>query len=237
VDGVFFPPADAPDQTIFFVEVQFQSDPYFYHRLFAEIFLFLEQNPQTVDWQAVVLYPRRSAEPAQAHLFRSLLAGNQVQRLFLNELDDSGLGVGLVRLVVQAPQQATHQAKVLLEQVCQHPSTFGIPTEVIMELIETILVYKFPQYSRQEIAAILGMSDLISELKQTRVYRDALEEGLHQATRSLILRQLHCQFQELPAELQMQIDKLSLPQLERLGEALLDFHARADLENWLQQYE
>ncbi len=60
----------------------------------------------------------------------------------------------------------------------------------MMELIEIILVYKFPHYSRQEIAAMLGMSDLIAELKQTRVYQDAVyqdaleegrEEGLQQA--------------------------------------------------------
>jgi len=40
-------------------------------------------------------------------------------------------------------------------------------------LIETILVYKFPTMDRQEIEAMFG----ISELKQTRVYQEAKEEG------------------------------------------------------------
>jgi predicted transposase YdaD len=120
-----------------------------------------------------------------------------------------------------------------------------IPPLIKTELIQTILVYKFPQYSRQEIAAMLGMSDFIAELKQTRVYRDAIEEGREvgreegsqQATRSLILRQLNHQLRELPAELQIQIEQLPLPQLENLGEALLDFQSRNDLENWLSQHQ
>jgi predicted transposase YdaD len=114
-----------------------------------------------------------------------------------------------------------------------------------MELVETILVYKFPNYSRQEIAAMLGMSDLSAELKQTRVYQEALEEGREQgreegreegsqqATRSLILRQLERRFGPLPER--SQIGQLSLPQLERLAEVLLDFQTKTDLENWLNQ--
>lgn len=49
IDGVFFPQPDLVDQTVYFIEVQFQKDPYLYQRLFAEIFLFLEQNPTTVS--------------------------------------------------------------------------------------------------------------------------------------------------------------------------------------------
>jgi predicted transposase/invertase (TIGR01784 family) len=40
-------------------------------------------------------------------------------------------------------------------------------------LIETIIICKFPQKSREEIEQMLG----VSELKQTRVYQEALEEG------------------------------------------------------------
>ena len=43
-NGVFQPPADFPDCPLFFVEVQFQLDPAFYSRLFAEIFLYLRQH-------------------------------------------------------------------------------------------------------------------------------------------------------------------------------------------------
>jgi predicted transposase/invertase (TIGR01784 family) len=42
----------------------------------------------------------------------------------------------------------------------------------LLELIETILVYKLPQVSRKEIEAMFSLSDL----KQTKVYQEALEE-------------------------------------------------------------
>jgi predicted transposase YdaD len=44
----------------------------------------------------------------------------------------------------------------------------------VVKFIETVLVYKFPQLSRQEIEAMFNYSDL----KKTRVYRDAKQEGL-----------------------------------------------------------
>jgi predicted transposase/invertase (TIGR01784 family) len=38
LDGLFKPPEDRPDLPLFFIEVQFQSDPMLYPRLFAESF-------------------------------------------------------------------------------------------------------------------------------------------------------------------------------------------------------
>ncbi len=40
----------------------------------------------------------------------------------------------------------------------------------LINLIESIIIYKFPQKSRKEIEAMFGLSDL----KQTRVYQEAL---------------------------------------------------------------
>ncbi len=39
--------------------------------------------------------------------------------------------------------------------------------------MQTVLVYKFPNLTTQDIQAMLGLS----ELKQTRVYQEALQEG------------------------------------------------------------
>ena len=43
----------------------------------------------------------------------------------------------------------------------------------IFDFIETILLYKFPKFSREEIEAMFSLSDL----KQTRVYQEAKAEG------------------------------------------------------------
>lgn len=44
-----------------------------------------------------------------------------------------------------------------------------------LDWVETILVYKLPRLSREEIQSMLGLSDV--ELKQTRFYQEALAEG------------------------------------------------------------
>lgn len=86
IDGVFVPSSNSSAQTVYFVEVQFQKDQLLYHRFFAEMFVYLNQNPATRDWQAVVVYPRRSLEPNESNLYRALLESPQVQRVYLDEL-------------------------------------------------------------------------------------------------------------------------------------------------------
>lgn len=61
------------------------------------------------------------------------------------------------------------------------------------------------------------------------------ENSRREEARSLILRQLTRRVGELPQSARSQIDHLSLPQLEALGEVLLDFNGSADLEAWLQE--
>ncbi|NJN23447.1 MAG: DUF4351 domain-containing protein [Acaryochloridaceae cyanobacterium RL_2_7] len=53
--------------------------------------------------------------------------------------------------------------------------------------------------------------------------QEGLQEGRQEEGRSLILRQLTRRFGVLAPEMRSQIESLSLPQLENLGEALLDF--------------
>ena len=48
-----------------------------------------------------------------------------------------------------------------------------------LQSIETIIVYKLPNMSRENIEAMFG----VSELKQTRVYQEALQEGIKEGER------------------------------------------------------
>ena len=248
IDGVFVPSSNSSTQTVYFVEVQFQKDQLLYHRFFAELFLYLDQNPTTQDWQAVVIYPRRSLEPDESNLHRALLDSPQVQRMYLDDLAavaELSLGLGLVQLVVESEAQAANRARQLIEQ-SQQEAVAGLSRQGIIELIQTIMVYKFPQLNREEIEDMLGLS----ELKQTRVYQEAREEGRqeghqegHQEGReqgmqeegaSLVLRQLARRVGQLSPEVRSHIQQLPLAQLEELGEALLDFGSMQDLTDWLQ---
>lgn len=231
IDGVFLPPAESSDAPVFFIEVQFQKDPTLYQRLFAEIFLFLRQKPTVSDWQAVLLFPQRGLEPDSSRPYRVLVNSSQVQILYLEDLQtrqDLPVGLGVLQLVVEPVQTAPNRAQQLLRQARQQlPEPLST---AIIELIETIVVYKFPQLSRQEIEAMLG---LVDDVKQTRVYQEGREEGKAQEGRMLILRQLTRRLGTLPPTLSAQVEGLSLVQLEALAEALLDFSSEADLEAWL----
>jgi hypothetical protein len=59
-------------------------------------------------------------------------------------------------------------------------------------------------------------------------------EGRTEGERSLVLRQLARRVGTLPANVEAQVQALDLPQLEALGEALLDFAGLNDLVGWLQ---
>lgn len=62
IDGVFIPTNQSTNQPLYFAEVQFQIDTNFYRRFFAEIFLYLRQNPSVNFWRAVVIYPQRNLD-------------------------------------------------------------------------------------------------------------------------------------------------------------------------------
>jgi len=94
-----------------------------------------------------------------------------------------------------------------------------------------VLVYKFPKLSRQEIQAMFTIDDL----KQTRYYQDAKQEGRQEGQATLILRQLSRKFGGLSEELRSNIFQISPAQLENLAEAVLDFASVAELDRWLQE--
>ncbi len=178
LDGLFLPPNSQPNLSMYFVEVQFQKDDGFYYRLFAEMFLYIYQYKPVNNWRAVVVYPRRSIEPVQPIQYQLLLNSNQVQIIYLDELGElaeRSLGVGIVQLVVESQQKATERAKQLISQARQQVAEEQTQQQII-EFIETIVIYKFPLLSRQEVEVMLGL-DLI---RNTRVYQEAFAEGEQQ---------------------------------------------------------
>jgi predicted transposase/invertase (TIGR01784 family) len=188
IDGVFIPVSGSNQQPILFAEVQFQKDPDFYFRLFSEITLYLRQYKPVSDWQAVVIYPTRSIEQLEPLAYRDWLALPKVQRLYLDELevgDEPSLGVSMARLVVESEERAPEQARGLIAKAQQNIGDRMVQREII-ELIETIVFYKFPKKSRQELEAMLGLGDL----KETRFYQEAEQEGEQKAKFAAVPRLL-----------------------------------------------
>jgi predicted transposase YdaD len=143
-------------------------------------------------------------------------------------------------LMILPEDQAPSEARYLLARSRQE----GIDSEAsafIMEMVSTIISYKFVSLSREEVEAMLDIT-----FEETRVYRDLKEDIQAEVTEEvkteeavkLLLRMLPRQLkQELSEEMRSQITALPLPLLEDLSEALLDFEQLNDLQTWLQQHE
>jgi predicted transposase/invertase (TIGR01784 family) len=208
IDGVFLPPDGQKSGIVYFVEVQFQKDETLYERMFAESFLYFYRNSEKFsNLQFVVIYPSRSVEQTNTLAFQELLNTLMV----LTTLDET-----------QAPEEAKTLVTRSRQQAPQKES------DAIIELIATIMVYKFEQMSQKEVETMLG----ITTIQQTRVYREAREEE----AANIILRLLTKRFQSIPPETQNLISSLPLSVLENLSEAILDFSQLADLQPWLDAH-
>ncbi|MEH1903183.1 MAG: Rpn family recombination-promoting nuclease/putative transposase [Nostoc sp.] len=232
IDGVFLPPPNAVSKTVFFAEVQFQKDEDLYHRFFSELFLFLYRHSiRYDDWFGVIIFGSRSLEPSSSSIHRALLESGQVRRVYLDELGDlreQPLGLGLMLLTnVTSETEAVEGARFLLEQARQQSE------QAIIDLVTTIIVYKFSTLSREEIQAMLGLN-----LEEPRAILEAKEEGREEGKvegeRAIVLRLLNRRVGNIPNALLSQIQELSVEKLEALGDALLDFSSLADLSGWLQ---
>jgi predicted transposase/invertase (TIGR01784 family) len=228
IDGIFRPPDEQPDWPLFFVEVQFQPDPELYSRLFAEVFLYLRLHQPVQPWQAVVLYPSRNVDPGPHRHYQMLLESAQVTRVYLDEWAQprQTLMQGVMSVLLAEPSHAIVEARAVLAR-----QEDGGRAPSIVDLVETILAYKLPMLNREVIQKMLELTD--ADLKKSHFYQDIFAEGRQEGEATLILRQLQRRCGELTPGIREQVTRLSVPQLEALGEALLEFRGLADLEQWL----
>ena len=228
LDGLLVPVLPGPRQPLVFVEVQFWPDPGFYLRFCSEVLLYLRQHPHIQDWRAVVIYPGRAAEVAPSGWIGHLVDWPLVRRVYLEDFGgaaDGGLSWTARSLVslIQCPER---EALGLARQLAHQPEESApllLSRQEWLDFIETILVYKLPRLSREEIQRMIGLQDV--ELKQTRFYQDVFAEGEF----ALASRLLQRRFGPLSADLSRRVQALPLERLEALAEALLDFSGPQDL--------
>jgi len=232
IDGVFLP--SEPDGVVYFCEVQFQKDEQLYERVFAESFLYFYRNRDRFsDWRSVIIYPSRSTEQTRLRPYQDLLNSERVNRIYLNELGnirDLPIWVALMVLTTLEESQAPDEARYLLQRTSVESSS----SRAIIELVTTIMVYRFENLSQKEVEVMLGIT-----LQETRVYREIkaewLVKGREQEAASLILRQMTKRFGVVSVDVRSRISGLSLVVLEDLSEAILDFVSLDDLQVWLAE--
>ena len=245
LDGIFTPVEDNPEHPLIFAEVQYQPDDDFYDRFFSEIVLYLRLNKPTREWLALVIYPTRKTEQLAGIAFSPFMDLPQLRRIYLDDYRDC-LGLSptleLIRLIASRKQQTMALARELVER----RDDFGIDG---LDFIETILVYKLPRLSREEIRTMLALNEI--ELKQTRFYQEIAEEerqeghqeglqkgrqegrkeGRKEGEQILLQRMLTRRFGDLPEWAQQQLLKASPKQLEQWADRLLDAPSLLELFN------
>lgn len=179
LDGVLAPKQIPPALflPLIFAEIQMQLDPDFYRRLWAEIFLYLSEYKYTERWKAVVIFKDKQAEPKRDTAYQALFEAGLIEviylKTFLKNIQRDSLGLNILRLIVAPTKQAIPLAQQLMNETHLTP-TFSTEQN-LTELIETIVLQKFPKLNRTEVQ---NMLDLGFDVKKTVFYQEAKEEGI-----------------------------------------------------------
>ena len=239
IDGVFIPTDDQLEYPLIFVEVQYQKDTKIYARLISELALYLYQKAPSHNWRAVVIFPDETSDPGESEHYRELFTSGRIQRVYLNHLPNhaQGLGVQLIQLIEIDETCVAEQLKKIKRAIIASPVE---GQRDWLELLETILVYKMPHISRDEVREML--SDILKvELKQTRFYRDVFTEGLVEGRQegrqegilvgesTLLERQLIRRFGPIGLATRKRLKNATAEQLEHWADNILEAQSLQDV--------
>ncbi len=175
LDGVFLPDEKYPEYPIYFAEVQFQKDEDFYWRFITEISIYLNQFKPDRPCKTAIIWGNKSLDQGIPLVYQSLLNKENIMTIYLDELEEKeskSLGLGIVKFVVTPPKEAPEKVKELITL-----AKVEIPDEIsqqkMLELIEKIIIYKFPKLSRQELETMFNLT----EWTETQFYKEVKKEG------------------------------------------------------------
>ena len=222
LDGVYLPADEEPDLPVIFVEAQFQPDEQFYARFITQICIYLYQNPSDRPWLALAIFPDRKTDKPPKRSFANALESGSIKRLYLEDIQDNSDPKLLLFQLITCPEAETDSrllpfrnghVKLNLED---------------LDLIETILIYKFPHLTREEVRKMVAIHEV--ELQQTRFFQEIAEEyqargraeGKAEGEATLLKRRLFRRFGSLPTEIETKIANASIGQIETWFDRELD---------------
>ena len=220
------------DKLVLHLEFQTEPDPSMGFRMADYHLRVFKRFPEKSMRQVVVYLTPTGSDLVHQTVFETeMLQHNfQVIRLWEQPTQPFLESTGLLPLAVLT--KTTDKAQTL-RQVAER-----------IEAIPELRVQSNVSASAGILAGLLLKRDFINQvlrkeiMQQSVIYQEILQEGeqtgaLREA-QALILRQLTRRFGDVVPEVQSQVQALSLPQLESLGEELLDFAGPGDLERWLR---
>ncbi len=173
LDGIFTPPRGNRNQPTFFVEVQCYKDFKFYRRFFTSIILHFNQYPPyNPDWYAIVIFDTRKHDVSFPEYLNALKP--HLKCFYLSEMGDDAyesLGLGILKLIVEGKRKAKKLAKQLVDKARQELSNKAAQ-QTFLELIESIIINKYPKLSREEVQEMLTLN----LIRGTRYYQELEEE-------------------------------------------------------------
>ena len=140
----------------------------------------------------------------------------------LSRRPDLDPGLALLSLPVQGKANLAPCCQRILEQ---QPEWIA--------LILPILSERLIGLTTAEIMATLGISNQF--WRHTRAFQEILQEGRSREACDLAGRLLERRFGPLTPALFARVEALSLPELEELSLALLEFQTLEDLSRWLDE--
>ena len=106
-------------------------------------------------------------------------------------------------------------------------------TRLISGFVDTYLTLNVTE--EQTFQTELDRMGLNKEEKVMEIVTSWMRTGMRNEAEKLVLRQLNRRFGPIEAELEQQIQALSIDRVEDLSDALLDFSDRSQLVIWLEQ--
>jgi predicted transposase YdaD len=244
LDGVLWPrettgcaETGSPEFPVVLLEVQMHPDPGFHHRLAAQTYRFLQQQPQVDHWAVLVITPHNRLKLGPTQALQQFL--QQVVWLNLEELSCRPQLDPLLNLLTLPVRPESELAASSQQILASRPD---LDTVVL-----PMLVQRFPDLTEEQIMVIAGIPR--EEIRHTRAVQDWLAEGRQEGEAkgrqegeakgrqegeaAVTLRLLNRRCGSLSEARTAQIQALPVETLEALADALLDFQGPADLAAWL----
>ena len=228
------------DAMVLHVEFQTQPDPEIPFRMLDYRMRVYRRFPHK-SMRQVVIYLRQTGSelvqqssfmlPSTRHEFEVIRLWEQPLEIFLS-------APGLLPFAVLSRAtdrlEALRQVAIQLESMPDRRMQSNVTAAAAILAGLVLEKGMIQQILRREIMqeSVIYQDILQEGLQKGR--QEGLQEGRQEEGRSLIRHLLILKVGEIPTEQKLQIEQLSLAQLEALGEALLNFSTRQELTRWLE---
>jgi predicted transposase/invertase (TIGR01784 family) len=198
-----------------------------YRRPIQQFIIFLQATTSEV------VFTEEFVTETTRHRYRVIRMWEQNPAIFLNDR----------ALLPLAPLAQTNSPETLLTQVAAEVAKIEA-IEQRRNVLAAVQIIAGLRYDKTLIQQLLR-EDI---MRESVIYQDILQQGVRQGVQqgreegrgegeaSLIIRLLTRRFGELSPEVIQRIRSLSLPQLDALGEELLDFTEIAEVVTFLEQF-